>query len=79
MHHHQHQPQREATVKASASVKKSASAPVVFKGDHDVLGIREDQLSPSLPERVHNVGDETNLKKKINTKIKTNIKRGCTI
>ena len=37
------------------------SAPVVLKGDHDVLGIRENELSPSLPERVHNVGYEPNL------------------
>ena len=37
------------------------SAPVVLKGDHDVLGIWENELSPSLPERVHNVGYEPNL------------------
>ena len=41
-------------------------APVVLQSDHDILGIREDQLSPSLPQWVHDVRYEPNLKSKDN-------------
>ena len=37
--------------------------PVVLQGDHDVLGVGEDELSPGLPKRVYDVGYEPNLVK----------------
>ena len=45
---------------------KDIWAPVVLQSDHDILGIREDQLSPGLPQWVHNVRYEPNLKSQDN-------------
>jgi len=36
-------------------------SPVFLKNCQDVLSVRENQLSHGLPQRVHNVGDETHL------------------
>ena len=41
----------------------SITPPVVLQGDHDVLGVGEDKLSPGLPKRVYDVGYEPNLVK----------------
>ena len=44
------------------SIEESISPPVTLQHGQDILSIRVDQLCPGLPQGVHDVADEPNLR-----------------
>ena len=54
----------------------SITPPVVLQGDHDVLGVGEDELSPGLPKRVYDVGYEPNLVKQAGHNVNNKVMQG---